>query len=109
MEKEASVTLASDLRHDFFHVCVFIAANAFLCNWMPPSILLKEHPRTRYAYEILVDLVAGFGLNWRERLPSLDREFPGFRKMLRHGYRNWLQVRMDEHALQDRPTSHDRT
>jgi hypothetical protein len=88
-------TLAVALRHDFFRVCVFIAANALLCNFLPPSELLRSRPKSRYCYEILVDLMAGFALNWRERLPSLDREFPGFRRMMRHAYRNWRQNRVD--------------
>lgn len=103
------MSVFTGLRQDLDRVCEFIATCAWLCNWLPPSILLKNHPKKRYCYEVFVDLVAGFGLNWRERLPSLDREFPGFRRMLRHGYRNWLQVRMDEDATQDRTTDHDRT
>ena len=90
------MNLASNLRHDACVICVFVAANALLCNFLPPSALLQNHPRARYCYEMLVDLMAGFALNWRERLPSLDREFPGFRRMLRHAYRNWLQTKLDE-------------
>jgi hypothetical protein len=41
-------------------------------------------------------LNAGFALNWRERLPSLNRQFPGFRRMLRHAYNNWRQDRVDK-------------
>jgi hypothetical protein len=87
------MTLMHDLRHDFFRICAFVAINALLCNFLPPSLLLRCYPKTRYCYEVLVDLMAGFALNWRERLPSLDREFPGFRRMLRHAYRNWRQDR----------------
>lgn len=90
------MTLTDVLQHDFSLVCVFITTNAFLCNFLPPSELLRNYPKTRYCYEILIDLMAGFALNWREKLPSLDREFPGFRRMLRHAYRNWQQNRMDE-------------
>jgi hypothetical protein len=76
-------------------VCAFIAGNALLCNFLPPSLLLRNYPRLRYAYEMLIDLMAAFALNWRERLPSLDREFPGYRRMLRHAYRNWKQTQFD--------------
>lgn len=90
------MSLSTALHQDLCRVCLFIVANALLCNFLPPSVLLKRHPRLRYGYEVLVDLMAGFALNWRERLPSLDREFPGFRRMLRHGYRNWVRTRHDE-------------
>jgi hypothetical protein len=88
--------LYRDVRYDFFRMCVFITANAFICNFLPPALLLRKYPKTRYCYEMLIDLIAGFGLNWRERLPSLDRKFPGFRGMLRHAYRNWWQEKFDK-------------
>lgn len=90
------MTLSIDLQQDLSRVCVFIAANSLLCNFMPPSELLSEQPKVRYCYEVLIDLIAGFGLNWREQLPSLNREFPGFRRMMRHAYRNWLQRKLDK-------------
>lgn len=81
-----------DLRYDLWRVCAFIAANSLLCNFLPPSLLLRNYPRIRYCYEMLIDLMAGFALNWRVSLPSLDREFPGYRRMLKHAYRNWQQA-----------------
>jgi hypothetical protein len=83
------------LRQDGFRICVFIATNALLCNFLPPSEMLADKPKLRYCYEVVIDLMAGFALNWRERLPSLNRQFPGFRRMLRHKYRNWQQTRFD--------------
>jgi hypothetical protein len=83
------------LRQDFFRVCVFIVGNAFVSNFWPPSELLSSRPRLQYFYEMLIDLNSGFALHWRERLPSLNREFPGFRRMLRHAYNNRLQTRLD--------------
>ena len=97
-------TLSANLLHDLSRVCIFIAANALLCNFLPPSLLLRNYPKTRYCYEVLIDLMAGFALNWRERLPSLDRQFPGFRRMLRHAYRNWRQTKVEEDALKNRTT-----
>jgi hypothetical protein len=83
------------LWNDFSRLCIFIAANAFISNFWPPSEMLSNNPRLQYWYETLIDLNAGFALNWRERLPSLNRQFPGFRRMLRHKYRNWQQTRFD--------------
>lgn len=88
--------LGDYLKQDLCRVCMFVSANALLCNFAPPAELLAERPRLRYAYEMLLDIMAGFALNWRERLPSLDREFPGFRRMMKHAYRNWRQDRSDE-------------
>ena len=84
------------LWHDFYRVCAFIVANAFISNFWPPAELLSNHPRLQYWYETIIDLNAGFALNWRERLPSLNRQFPGFRRMLRHAYSNWRQDRVDK-------------
>jgi hypothetical protein len=78
-----------DLRHDFFRVCAFVFWNALLCNFLPSSVLLRKYPKTRYCYEVLVDLVAGFGLNWRTKLPSLDAEFLGFKRIAQQTYRSW--------------------
>lgn len=91
MNLAAHQALMNDLKHDFFRICVFVATNALLCNFLPPAVLLRGRPRLRYWYEVLIDLMAGFALNWREQLPSLDRQFPGFRRMLRHSYRNWKE------------------
>lgn len=87
------------LRHDFFRICSFIAINAFLCNFLPDSAKLARWPRIRFAYEVLVDLMAGFALNWRVRIPSLDQEFIGFRRTASHAYRNWQQSRMDRDTI----------
>ena len=85
-----------NLRHDLWRVCAFVAFNALLANFLPDSRLLRKHHRARYLYEVFVDLVAGFGLNWRTSLPSLDQEFMGFKRIFRHAYRNWRQDRIDE-------------
>jgi hypothetical protein len=84
-----------DLRYDLFRVCAFVAANALLCNFLPPSVKLKKYPKTRYCYEVLIDLMAGFALNWRTQIPSLDGEFIGFKRVAVHTYRNWLQSKAD--------------
>jgi hypothetical protein len=68
-----------DVRHDFFRLCVFIAANALMCNFLPDSERLDRFPKLQWIYEILISLVAGFGLNWRHCLPSLDLEIMGFK------------------------------
>ncbi len=88
--------LYADLRHDLFRVCAFIAANSLLCNFLPKSTCLKRFPKLRYGYEILIDLIAGFALNWRIQLPSLDQEFIGFRRAAKHAIRNWKQNHMDK-------------
>lgn len=84
------------VRQDFFHICAFISANALIANFLPDSNKLRNYPRIRYAYEVLVDVVAGFSLNWRTCLPSLDAEFIGFKRTARHIYRNWQQTRQDK-------------
>lgn len=92
MNRVAQHLLLEDLKW----VCVFIAANALLSNFMPPTVLLRRYPRLHWAYCLLVDLVATFGLNLRTSLPSLDMEFMGFRRAFRHAYRNWQQTKSDK-------------
>lgn len=84
-----------ELRHGLFRLCVFVSCNALLANFLPSAEKLWRYPRAQRAYGVFVDLVAGFGLNWRAELPSLDREFFGFRRKVRHGLRNWKQNRID--------------
>jgi hypothetical protein len=68
-----------DLRHDFFRICAFIVLCAFVSNFLPDERRVAGYPKTRYVYRAFVDIIAGFGLNWRASLPSLDLEFMGFR------------------------------
>ncbi len=77
-----------DLRHDFFRLCVFIAGNALIANFLPKSTVFKGMPRTRWTYELLVDLIAGFGLSWRAKRPSLQKEWMGFK--VRRRSRRWI-------------------
>ncbi len=87
-----------DLRHDFFRVCAFIAANSILANLLPRSSRLGRHRKVHNFYCLVIDLVAFFACNWRVNLPSLDQEFMGFRRTARHAYRNWQQSRLDRNA-----------
>jgi len=88
------------LQHDFRRVCVLIALNAALANVLPRHELLRRHPLLHAVYRLFVDCVAAFGLNIRVSLPSLDVEFLGCRRQIRHGYRNWRQDRIDRKVEQ---------
>lgn len=87
------------IRQDIFHICAFITINAFVANFLPDANKLRNYPRIRYAYEVLVDVIAGFSLNWRTSLPSLDAEFIGFKRTAKHIFRNWQQTRIDKKVL----------
>jgi hypothetical protein len=68
-----------DVRHDFFRICVFIAGCALACNFLPCEDRLDNYPRTKRLYVLFVDIIAGFGLNWRHCLPTLELELMGFK------------------------------
>ena len=72
------------LRHDLRSTCVFIAFCALIANFLPKKKHLDGYPRLQFCYCIFIDIVAGFGLNWRYRLPSLDLQFLGFKRPERH-------------------------
>lgn len=78
-----------DYRHDLFRVCVFIAVNALLANFLPRAARFRKHRTFQCFYIVVIDLVAAFGLNWRAELPSLNQEFMGFKRRVGYGYRNW--------------------
>ncbi len=85
-----------NLRYDFLWVCVFIVVNAVIGNLWPNSEHLKNWPKLRYFYEMLIDVNSAFALRWRAQMPSLDKEFLGFRREIKHAYRNWQQGRQDK-------------
>ncbi len=95
-----------DLRLDFYRVCEFVAINSLLANFLPSHgwvdrVCISHAPEKmrhslNFTYCLLVDIIAGFGLNWRTHLPSLDQEFIGFKRTVRHKYRNWRQAKTDE-------------
>ncbi len=83
-------------RYVFFHACAVVAGASLLANLLPRESLLEKRPKLRKFYGFLVDYVAFFALNLRADLPSLDQEFLGFRRHIRHAYRNWRQDRLDK-------------
>lgn len=85
-----------DLWHDFYRVCAVIAVCSIAANFLPAASKLDAIPKLKSLYCVFVDLVAGFGGNWRADLPSLAMEFMGFRRKVRHGIRNWKQSRLDK-------------
>jgi hypothetical protein len=87
------------LRSDLRTLCLWIAGSAVLANFLPPAALFRRHRRFCALYVHFVDVVALVGANWRARLPSLEREFWGFRRRVRHGIRNWRQDRTDAAEL----------
>jgi len=72
--------VARDLLHDFRRFCEFTTLFAILANFLPKAERLDRWPRLCGIYIVFVDLVAGFGMNWRYQLPSLDLEFLGFKR-----------------------------
>jgi hypothetical protein len=86
------------VRWVFFHVCFVIATSSLLANFLPDIRYFRNHPRFQLVYSFFVDYVALFALNFRTNLPSLDQEFMGFRRRLRHAYRNWRQRTADRAA-----------
>lgn len=66
-----------DLRHDLFRICVLIAFCAYSKNFLPRNRF--KNARLRQAYQILIDLLAGFGGGWRADSPSLQQEWMGFK------------------------------
>jgi hypothetical protein len=60
-----------DLRHDFFRVCVYVAANSLLANLLPAKECMRRWPRCQAAFGVFVYFVALGALNLRRRLPSL--------------------------------------
>ena len=70
--------LSRDLLHDFRRICEFVAFFALLANFLPKADCFERWPKFCGLYVVFIDLVAGFALNWRHCLPSLDLEFLGF-------------------------------
>ena len=83
------------LRWVFFHMCAWVFWSSVIANLLPPVKNFSRHPRWCWWYEFVIDLVAFFALNIRADLPSIEVEAMGFRRKIRHGYRNWQQRRID--------------
>jgi hypothetical protein len=47
-------------------------------------------------YLFVIDFIACCALRIRVDQPSLDKEFMGFKRKLRHAWRNWQQERKDQ-------------
>jgi hypothetical protein len=85
-----------NLRHDAIWMFAFIGVNSILANFLPQTALLKDRNKRLYlAYCWLVDFIATCAGNWRTQLPSLDQEFMGMRRPMRHYVRNRLQEFFD--------------
>lgn len=85
------------LIRDFKNLCVVITCAAAINNLLPRSGWVAKFISRKHIwiYNMIVDVVAIAGLNWRIRVPSWDREFLGFRKRMRHTYRNFTQDVVD--------------
>lgn len=86
----------------YFRMCSVVFWAALIANFLPDSRYLTKSPRARNAYEFIVDYVALFALNFRANLPSLEREFMGFKRRVRHAYRNWRQRKVDKSVPEDK-------
>lgn len=82
-------TLVHDLWQVIRSVCVFIAFCALAANFVPRAALIRNR-RRRACYKLLVEVIAGCGLNLRICLPSLDMQWMGFRakRRFRQGSRD---------------------
>lgn len=87
------------LRWVYFHACELIAFCSLLANLLPHEKRFARFPRVHWWYVFLVDYIALFALNIRANLPCIELELFGFRRKIRHGYRNWRQRRMDRQHL----------
>lgn len=92
------------VRHDFTDVCVFVFFCSALNNFMPritwvDRITARLIPQAvgpvHDFYVWLVDMVAFCSLNFRAQIPSLDFQWFGFARQVKHSYRNWRQNRVD--------------
>jgi hypothetical protein len=84
------------IRHVLFRVCVVVAICAAQANILPRNRLTGWRFE---AYEAYIALVAAMSLNWRAELPSLNGEFFGFRRRLRHFRRGRAQAKLDREHL----------
>ncbi len=70
--------LAHDLWVDLQHICVFIAGNALVANFLPRAAHVRDRKR-RALYRLSIEAIAGCALNLRVCIPSLDMQWMGFR------------------------------
>ena len=83
------------LRHDIRDFGEIVMCASVLANCLPRESRLRRWPVLREMYSVLVDFVALLAFNWRVELPSLEREFFGFRRRSRA----WFALRRERRRV----------